>query len=74
MNRKNLKNIVCAAFVAACMSFTSGCSNGAQQAKPEELPEVVAAFPIKKDVVLVDDYTARLAAAESVNRHHLAKE
>ncbi len=66
MNRKNLKNIVCAAFVAAYMSFTSGCSNGAQQAKPEELPEVVAAFPIKKDVVLVDDYTARLAAAESV--------
>lgn len=66
MNYKNLKVIVPTAFAAACALFANGCSDSSEDAKSEEIPEVVAAIPLKKDVVLVDDYTARLAAVESV--------
>ncbi len=66
MNYKNLKVIAPTAFAAACALFVNGCSDSSENAKSEEIPEVVAAVPLKKDVVLMDDYTARLAAVESV--------
>ncbi len=66
MNYKNLKVIAPTALAAACALFVNGCSDSSENAKSEEIPEVVAAVPLKKDVVLMDDYTARLAAVESV--------
>ena len=66
MNYKNLKVIAPTALAAVCALFANGCSDSSENAKSEEIPEVVAAVPLKKDVVLVDDYTARLAAVESV--------
>lgn len=66
MNYKNLKVIAPTVFAAVCALFVNGCSDSSENAKSEEIPEVVAAVPLKKDVVLVDDYTARLAAVESV--------
>ena len=66
MNYENLKVIALAAGTAACALFVNGCSDSSENKKNEELPEVVAAVPLKKDVVLMDDYTARLAAVESV--------
>lgn len=66
MNYKNLKVFAPTALAAACALFVNGCSDSSENAKSEEIPEVVAAVPLKKDVVLMDDYTARLAAVESV--------
>ena len=66
MNYENLKIIALSAAFAAGMPFINGCSDSSENKKSEELPEVVAAIPLKKDVVLMDDYTARLAAVESV--------
>lgn len=66
MNYKNLKNIVTSAAFAAGILFVNGCSDPSENAKNEEFPEVVATVPLKRDVALVDEYTARLAAVESV--------
>lgn len=66
MNYKNTKIIALSAATAVCALFVNGCSDTQENENTAELPEVVAAFPLKKDVVLVDDYTARLAAVESV--------
>ncbi len=66
MNYKNLKNIVPSAAFAAGILFVNGCSDPSENAKTEEFPEVVATVPLKMDVALVDEYTARLAAVESV--------
>lgn len=62
MNYKNLKNIVPSAAFAAGILFVNGCSDPSENAKTEEFPEVVATVPLKRDVALVDEYTARLAA------------
>lgn len=66
MNYKNLEIIALSAS-AACALFVNGCSDASENANAVELPEVVATLPLKKDVVLMDDYTARLAAVESVS-------
>lgn len=48
MNYKNLNVIAPAALAAVCALFANGCSDSSEDAKSEEIPEVVAAIPLKK--------------------------
>lgn len=66
MKYNQIKHLAKTAAFAAVALFVNACSDSSENAKNEEPPEVVAQFPQKKDVVLLDEYTARLAAVESV--------
>ncbi len=48
MNYKNLNVIAPAALAVVCALFANGCSDSSEDAKSEEIPEVVAAIPLKK--------------------------
>ena len=50
----------------AVLLITAGCNDSSNNSSANEEPEVIVKKPIKKDIVLWDDYTARLQAVESV--------
>lgn len=50
----------------AVLLITAGCNDSSNNSSANEEPEVIVKKPIKKDIVLWDDYIARLQAVESV--------
>lgn len=64
----NLKRINAAgSLFAASILFLCGCGGKVENSGSKELPEVLFSRPVVKDVVLWDEYTAKIEAVASVD-------
>ncbi len=65
---RNIKCLEIAAILAgASILFTAGCDNSANVSDNTKAPQVVFEYPVVKDVVLWDEYTAKIEAIASVD-------